>query len=199
MDNRPIGVFDSGLGGLTAMRELIRTLPNESILYFGDTGRVPYGSRGREIIRKYAKQDMNFLIRHDVKAVLAACGTVSSVARDIGDALPVPYFDVLRPTARAAVEQTKNGKIGIIGTAATIASGSYRKEIERLAPNPDVYENVLHDVLRPVSLQEETGVSHQRRVITAAHLVESLAASVADRRREPGVVCRNGFHVYKDT
>ena len=71
--------------------------------------------------------------------------------------------------------------------------------IERLAPNPDVYENVLHDVLRPVSLQEETGVSHQRRVITAAHLVESLAASVADRRREPGVVCRNGFHVYKDT
>ena len=90
MDNRPIGVFDSGLGGLTAMRELIRTLPNENILYFGDTGRVPYGSRGREIIRKYAKQDMNFLIRHDVKAVLAACGTVSSVARDIGDALPVP-------------------------------------------------------------------------------------------------------------
>ena len=140
MDNRPIGVFDSGLGGLTAMRELIRTLPNESILYFGDTGRVPYGSRGREIIRKYAKQDMNFLIRHDVKAVLAACGTVSSVARDIGDALPVPYFDVLRPTARAAVEQTKNGKIGIIGTAATIASGSYRKEIERLAPKTEVFE-----------------------------------------------------------
>lgn len=140
MDNRPIGVFDSGLGGLTAMRELIRTLPNENILYFGDTGRVPYGSRGREIIRKYAKQDMNFLIRHDVKAVLAACGTVSSVARDIGDALPVPYFDVLRPTARAAVEQTKNGKIGIIGTAATIASGSYRKEIERLAPKTEVFE-----------------------------------------------------------
>ena len=109
MDNRPIGVFDSGLGGLTAMRELIRTLPNESILYFGDTGRVPYGSRGREIIRKYAKQDMNFLIRHDVKAVLAACGTVSSVARDIGDALPVP-------------------------------SGSYRKEIERLAPKTEVFE-----------------------------------------------------------
>lgn len=83
---------------------------------------------------------MNFLIRHDVKAVLAACGTVSSVARDIGDALPVPYFDVLRPTARAAVEQTKNGKIGIIGTAATIASGSYRKEIERLAPKTEVFE-----------------------------------------------------------
>ena len=138
MDNRPIGVFDSGLGGLTAMRELIRTLPNESILYFGDTGRVPYGSRGREIIRKYAKQDMNFLIRHDVKAVLAACGTVSSVARDIGDALPVPYFDVLRPTARAAVEQTKNGKIGIIGTAATIRSRSYEALLRRLVPGVEI-------------------------------------------------------------
>ena len=138
MDNRPIGVFDSGLGGLTAMRELIRTLPNENILYFGDTGRVPYGSRGREIIRKYAKQDMNFLIRHDVKAVLAACGTVSSVARDIGDALPVPYFDVLRPTARAAVEQTKNGKIGIIGTAATIRSRSYEKLLRQLVPGVEI-------------------------------------------------------------
>ena len=107
MDNRPIGVFDSGLGGLTGVRELRKRLPHEEIIYFGDTGRVPYGSRGREIIRKYAKQDMNFLIRHDVKAVLAACGTVSSVARDIGDALPVPYFDVLRPTARAAVSKRK--------------------------------------------------------------------------------------------
>ena len=158
MDNRPIGVFDSGLGGLTAMRELIRTLPNENILYFGDTGRVPYGSRGREIIRKYAKQDMNFLIRHDVKAVLAACGTVSSVARDIGDALPVPYFDVLRPTARAAVEQTKNGKIGIIGTAATIASGSYRKEIERLAPKTEVFEQACEAAKSCRTVLEENGL-----------------------------------------
>ena len=79
MDNRPIGVFDSGLGGLTAVKELMRLLPNENILYFGDTGRVPYGTRGREIIRHYAEQDMSFLMQHDVKAVLAACGTVSSV------------------------------------------------------------------------------------------------------------------------
>ena len=104
MDNRPIGVFDSGLGGLTAVKELMRILPNERILYFGDTGRVPYGSRGRETIRRYAKQDMNFLLQHDVKAVLAACGTVSSTARDIGEALPVPYLDVLRPTAQTAVQ-----------------------------------------------------------------------------------------------
>ena len=97
MDNRPIGVFDSGLGGLTSVKELMRILPHERILYFGDTGRVPYGSRGRETIRRYAAQDMRFLVEHDVKVVLAACGTVSSTARDIGDALPVPYLDVLRP------------------------------------------------------------------------------------------------------
>ena len=140
MDNRPIGVFDSGLGGLTAVKELMRLLPNEHILYFGDTGRVPYGTRGRDIIRHYAKQDMNFLMQHDVKAVLAACGTVSSVASDIGGSLSVPYIDVLRPTARAAVNQTKNGRIGIIGTSATIASGSYRREIHKIDPNIEVFE-----------------------------------------------------------
>ena len=140
MDNRPIGVFDSGLGGLTAVKELMRLLPNENILYFGDTGRVPYGTRGREIIRHYAEQDMSFLMQHDVKAVLAACGTVSSVASDIGSRLAVPYIDVLRPTARAAVQQTKNGRIGIIGTSATIASGSYRREIHKLNPDIEVFE-----------------------------------------------------------
>ena len=182
MDNRPIGVFDSGLGGLTAMRELIRTLPNENILYFGDTGRVPYGSRGREIIRKYAKQDMNFLIRHDVKAVLAACGTVSSVARDIGDALPVPYFDVLRPTARAAVEQTKNGKIGIIGTAATIRSRSYETVLRKLVPGVEI-------TARPcplfVPLVEAGYVDHSAldkqqvtRLVIAQYLAEVREAGV---------------------
>ena len=178
----PIAVFDSGLGGLTAMRELIRTLPNENILYFGDTGRVPYGSRGREIIRKYAKQDMNFLIRHDVKAVLAACGTVSSVARDIGDALPVPYFDVLRPTARAAVEQTKNGKIGIIGTAATIRSRSYETVLRKLVPGVEI-------TARPcplfVPLVEAGYVDHSAldkqqvtRLVIAQYLAEVREAGV---------------------
>lgn len=136
MDNRPIGVFDSGLGGLTAVKELERALPNESIVYFGDTGRVPYGGRSREILRAYSKQDMNFLLSRNVKAVLAACGTVSSTAADIGAALPVPYFDVVVPTARAAAKATRNGKIGAIGTAATIASDAYRKAL--LAINPEL-------------------------------------------------------------
>lgn len=129
MDNRPIGVFDSGLGGLTAVKELEKALPAENIVYFGDTGRVPYGSRSREIVRAYAKQDMDFLMSKNVKAVLAACGTVSSTAADIGAALPVPYFDVVAPTAKAAAQATKNGRIGVIGTSATIHSDSYRKAL----------------------------------------------------------------------
>ena len=127
MDNRPIGVFDSGLGGLTAVKELEKVLPKESLVYFGDTGRVPYGSRSREVVRRYARQDMDFLLGHGVKAVLAACGTVSSTAADIGARLPVPYFDVVAPTARAAVTATGNRKIGVLGTSATIHSGSYAR------------------------------------------------------------------------
>ena len=132
MDNRPIGVFDSGLGGLTAVKQLEKLLPGESIIYFGDTGRVPYGSRGKETILRYARQDMDFLLSQNVKAVLAACGTVSSVARSVGEALSVPYIDVIRPSAQAAAAATKNGKIGVIGTAATIHSDSYRSALLRL-------------------------------------------------------------------
>ncbi len=131
MDNRPIGVFDSGLGGLTAVKELEKALPEESIIYFGDTGRVPYGSRSREIIRSYARQDMAFLIKQDVKAVLTACGTVSSTSADIGAALPVPYFDVVAPTARAAARATGNGRVGVIGTNASIHSDAYRQALLR--------------------------------------------------------------------
>ena len=139
MDNRPIGVFDSGLGGLTAVKELESALPGESIVYFGDNGRVPYGTRSRETVRGYARQDMAFLMGQGVKAVLAACGTVSSVAADIGAELPVPYFDVLSPTAQAAQAATRNGKIGVIGTSATIASGSYERALKGIDPSLEIY------------------------------------------------------------
>lgn len=139
MDNRPIGVFDSGLGGLTAVKELEKILPRESIVYFGDTGRVPYGTRSRETVRGYARQDMKFLISRDVKAVLAACGTVSSTAGDIGASLPVPYFDVVAPTAKAAAAASKNGKIGVIGTSATIHSDSYRRALLAIDYKLEVY------------------------------------------------------------
>lgn len=139
MDNRPIGVFDSGLGGLTAVKELEKVLPQESVVYFGDTGRVPYGTRSRETVRRYARQDMAFLTRHDVKAVLAACGTVSSTAGDIGAALPVPYFDVVAPTARAAARRTRRGVVGVIGTNATIHSGAYARALLEADPGLRVH------------------------------------------------------------
>lgn len=139
MDDRPIGVFDSGLGGLTAVKELEEVLPGESLVYFGDTGRVPYGTKGREVIRRYARQDMNFLLGHGVKAVLAACGTVSSAAADIGAGLPVPYYDVVAPTARAAARATKNGRIGVLGTSATIHSGSYVQAIQQIDSGIEVF------------------------------------------------------------
>ena len=130
-----IGVFDSGLAGLTAVRELRRILPGEDIVYFGDTGRVPYGTRGRDIIVEYAKQDIAFLLSKGVKAVIAACGTVSStLPAEVAASLPVPYMGVVESAARAAVLATKTGRIGVIGTPATVASGSYPAAIRRLMP-----------------------------------------------------------------
>ena len=118
MDTRPIGVFDSGLGGLTAVRQLRRLLPGEDIVYFGDTGRVPYGSRGHDVIVRYAQQDIRFLLSQNVKFIMAACGTVSSTYPSAEAAqLPVPYTGVIGAAARAAAAATKNKRIGVIGTA----------------------------------------------------------------------------------
>ncbi len=137
-DNRAIGVFDSGLGGLTVVKELIKALPNENIVYFGDTGRVPYGTRSVETIKKYARQDEHFLLKQDVKLIIAACGTVSSVAGDTALELPVPFFEVVTHSANAAVKATKTGKIAVIGTNATVKSRQHEKEILRLMPKAEV-------------------------------------------------------------
>lgn len=131
MDNRYIGVFDSGVGGLTAVKELIKKLPNENIVYFGDTGRVPYGTRSDETIIKYAIGDMNFLKTHDIKLVVIACGTVSSVALEkLKGMFDIPIIGVVYPAAAAAASATKNKKIGIIGTSSTVASGKYEKALK---------------------------------------------------------------------
>lgn len=134
-NNKPIGVFDSGLGGLSVVKELKSILPQESIVYFGDTGRVPYGTKSKSTIIKYAVEDEKFLISKDVKMVIAACGTVSSVAADTGKKLPVPFIDVVKPTAITAVNSTINMKIGILGTTATINSNSFDKAIKKLNKN----------------------------------------------------------------
>lgn len=139
MDNRPIGVFDSGLGGLTAVREIISILPSEDVIYFGDTGRVPYGGRSRETIVKYARQDMRFLRSFDLKAIVIACGTVSTAAMDvIAGESHIPVFGVVEPAADCAAEATRNGKIALIGTQATVRSGAYERLIRKRNPEAEV-------------------------------------------------------------
>ena len=128
MDNRKIGVFDSGLGGLTAVKEIMSLFPDESIVYFGDTGRVPYGTRSKETILKYTYDDINFLLSRDVKMIVIACGTASSAALpEIKTEFNVPIYGVVDSGAYEAARVTKNNKIGIIGTTATIKSGAYNK------------------------------------------------------------------------
>lgn len=129
MDHRPIGVFDSGLGGLSAVRQLRRCLPKEDIVYFGDTGRVPYGTRSEETIARYARQDSRFLLERDVKLIIAACGTVSSVAGNVLRELPVPAIGVVQPAAEAALAATRNRRVGVIGTNATVRSGAFQKRL----------------------------------------------------------------------
>ena len=140
-DNRPIGIFDSGLGGLTVVKEIIKLLPNENIIYFGDTGRVPYGTRSHETIKKYAAQDERFLLTRGVKMIVAACGTVSSLAGENEKNLPVPFIEVVSHSVKAAVKTTKNKKIGVLATPATIKSGAHRKQILALIPDALVIEN----------------------------------------------------------
>ena len=126
MDARPIGVFDSGLGGLTTVKKIIEILPEEDIIYLGDTGRVPYGSRSKETIIKYATQDAAFLAGYDIKAMIIACNTVCSTAFNILEqAYDIPVFEVVSAPAKAAALISKNRKIGVIGTTATILSGAY--------------------------------------------------------------------------
>lgn len=140
MNNKYIAVFDSGLGGLTAVKELMRVLPNENIIYFGDTGRVPYGSRSDSTIIKYVRSDVNFLKTFDVKLIIVACGTASTVALPhIKNEIDIPMIGVLSPTVQAAVKATKNKRIGVLGTSGTIGSGKYEEEIKKIDPDIFVY------------------------------------------------------------
>lgn len=139
MDTRPIGVFDSGLGGLTAVRELARIMPEEDLIYFGDTGRVPYGSRSKDILVKYARQDVAFLRSFDPKAIVIACGTVSTTALETLQAEnDIPVFGVVEPAVRAAAQLTKHGRVGLIGTNASIHSGAYERALDALRPGTAV-------------------------------------------------------------
>lgn len=141
MDTRPIGVFDSGLGGLTVVRQLLKELPNERIVYFGDTGRVPYGTRSADTIRRYTAEDCRFLQGFDVKLIIAACGTASSVGVEVLRTQPIPAIGVVDATAAAAVRATRNGRIGVLGTAATVHTDAFGKAIRALRPDAEVISN----------------------------------------------------------
>ena len=135
MDTRPIGVFDSGLGGLTAVRELRRQMPSEHIIYFGDTSRVPYGNRSRETLLKYARQDLRFLASFQPKAVVIACGTVSSNCIETLQAEnQIPIIGVVEPAVARAASVTRNRRVGLIATRASVSSGAYQRRFAAIAP-----------------------------------------------------------------
>ncbi|NOY88386.1 MAG: glutamate racemase [FCB group bacterium] len=136
----PIGIFDSGVGGLTVFREIIKFLPYEDIIYFGDVGRTPYGGRSKEIIISFTTQDVAFLIDQNVKFIISACNTASSVAlEEIQQSYSIETIGVIEPGAKAAIEKTKKGRIGVIGTHATINSNAYAKIIHNFEPKIKVF------------------------------------------------------------
>lgn len=140
-DCRPIGIFDSGLGGLTVVREILRLMPHERIIYLGDTARSPYGGRSEETIKSFGLQCANHFLKHDIKMLVVACNTVSSVALELIEKKikDIPVIGVVLPGARAAVLRTAEYKIGVIGTPATVNAQAYFRAINNLDPNIKVY------------------------------------------------------------
>lgn len=137
----PIGVFDSGVGGLTVAREIMRNLPNERIVYFGDTARVPYGNKSKETVIRYSRQIVRFLETQNVKAIVVACNTASALALEtIRDEIAIPIIGVVKPGAKVAAKTTKNQKIGVIGTRATINTQIYKEFIQKYNPNISVIQ-----------------------------------------------------------
>ncbi|MCI8387999.1 MAG: glutamate racemase [Clostridiales bacterium] len=176
-----IGIFDSGLGGLSALKEVRRLLPSEDIVYFGDTGRVPYGSRSKETITKYALQDLNFLMSKQVDAVLVACGTISSIAIDtLRNKYPsIPIIGVVDSAAEVAVSLTKNKKIGVIATSSTIGSHSFEKKLLSLDNELDIIQTACPLF---VPLVENGFISPDNEVthLVAKQYLAEIKASGAD-------------------
>lgn len=174
----PLGVFDSGVGGLTVAREIMRQLPQERIIYFGDTARVPYGTKSKETVTRYSRQIVHFLLEKGVKAIVVACNTASAFAlEEIREELPVPIIGVVKPGAKVAAETTANGIIGVIGTEATIGSQLYTKTIHEHNP-----EAVVIGKACPlfVSLVEEGWLKDPITVAVAERYLESFHQSGID-------------------
>lgn len=141
MDSRPIGIFDSGIGGLTVVDKVLRLLPNEKIVYFGDTARVPYGNKSKETITRFSKEIVRFLLRFKVKLIIVACNTASSLSlKALERSFSIPIVGVIRPGAEEAFKASKKKRIGVIGTEATISSGTYKREIMSIGKHSLVFQ-----------------------------------------------------------
>ena len=178
MNKAPLGVFDSGIGGLTVARALFERLPNESIIYFGDTARVPYGPKSPDTVRRYSAEILAYLLKRGVKAVVIACNT--STAHALGylkERSSVPVVGVIEPGARAAVAATKSGTIGVIGTAGTIASGAYERAIKALRPDARVHSQPCPLF---VPLVEEGWFEHPAAELIAREYLEPLKRATVD-------------------
>jgi len=174
---KPIGVFDSGIGGLTVVKRLVSYLPREDIIYFGDTARVPYGSKSNDTVIEYGLQDARFLMHKNIKALVVACNTVSSVAlNNLKNNFDIPIIGMIDPGAKMATLETKNKKIGVIGTRSTISNLAYSKKIKSIDPSIHVFE---HACPLFVPLAEEGWINHNAtREIAAEYLSELIKIGV---------------------
>ena len=139
LEDRPIGIFDSGVGGLTVVKQIFKRLPNEEIVYLGDTARVPYGTKSPETIKRFAVENADFLMKFKVKLIVVACNTVSSTSLDtLRERFSIPIVGVIKPGAEKAVQITRNNKVGVIGTYTTVRSKAYEKEIKHFSKDIEV-------------------------------------------------------------
>lgn len=175
---KPIGVFDSGIGGLTVVKRLFSTLPKESIVYFGDTARVPYGSKSNETVIEYAIQDTNFLLSKNVKAVVVACNTASSIAiNELRQRFDVPIIGMIEPGASMAVKETKNKKVGVIGTRATISNEAYSEAIIKMDGDIKIFEKAC-PLFVPIA--EEGWTNHKATYEVAEEYLKELREKEID-------------------
>jgi glutamate racemase len=168
----PIGIFDSGIGGLTVAKRIISMLPNENIIYFGDTARVPYGTKSNDTVIEYSLQDAQFLINRNVKLIIVACNTASSVAiSKLKEKFDIPIIGMIEPGAHLAINSTKNGKVGVIGTNSTISNKAYSNELKRLNENLEIIEKPC-PLFVPVA--EEGWLDHAATKLIAEEYLQDL-------------------------
>jgi len=178
MDSKAIGIFDSGVGGLTVLNEILKVLPHEHTAYLGDTARIPYGTKSPVTVTRYARQITSFLVKHDIKLLVVACNTASAVSLGVlKSEFSIPIVGVIEPGARRAATVTKNGRVGVIGTEATIRSEAYVKAINGIDPNIAVITRACPLF---VPLAEEGWVDNEVAVLTARTYLKGFRKAEVD-------------------